>query len=203
MSRRHGGAPAVFLDNDGTLIERGPRDATPEVMRLLPRVAEGLRLLQAAGYHLIVVTNQPGVARGDFPEAALDGVKRGLKALLAESGIRLTAFYCCPHHPEGTVPGYAVPCICRKPLPGLLLRAGDDHHIDLSQSWMIGDTADDTGAGRLAGCRTVLIAPGPASPEARIRPDRIARTLEEAARAVIAADAPSAIPAAREALAAD
>jgi histidinol-phosphate phosphatase family protein len=184
-------APAVFLDKDGTLLADVPYNVDPARMRLLPGVLEGLRLLQEAGYRLIVVTNQSGVARGYFAEEALDAVKRRLKELLAAAGVRLTAFYYCPHHPEAVVARYAEPCTCRKPLPGLLLRAATDHHVDLHGSWVIGDTADDTGAGRLAGCRTVLIAPSPDSPDARIRPDYIARTFEEAARAVLGTAVPA------------
>ncbi len=179
------GYRAVFLDKDGTLIEpdfHGVESAAEAAqVRLLPDVAAGLRRLQEAGYLLIVVTNEAGVARGDFSEEALAGVKRRVKDLLSAEGVRLSAFYYCPHDPEGS-------CTCRKPLPGLLLRAADDHHVDLSRSWMIGDTAHDTAAGRLAGCGTVLIAPSPASPEARIRPDHVAATLAAAAVTITAAD---------------
>jgi histidinol-phosphate phosphatase family protein len=116
---------AVFLDKDGTLIENVPYNVDPGRIRLTPGAEEGLRRLHAAGYRLIVISNQSGVARGLFPEEALVAVERRLRGLLAEAGVPLLAFYYCPHHPEGVVPGLAVACACRKPEPGLILRAAE------------------------------------------------------------------------------
>ena len=151
---------AVFLDKDGTLIKDVPYNVEPGLIRLLPGVARSLRTLHAAGYRLIVISNQSGVARGYFPEEALAEVEARLRTLLAEAGVPLTGFYYCPHHPEGTVPEYAVNCYCRKPEPGLLLRAALAHNIDLSRSWFIGDILNDIEAGRRAGCRTMLLDVG-------------------------------------------
>jgi D-glycero-D-manno-heptose 1,7-bisphosphate phosphatase len=148
---------AIFLDKDGTLIEDVPYNVDPALIRLMPGALQGLRVLQSAGYRLIVISNQAGVARGYFPECALEGVERTLRELLAAGGVRLDGFYYCPHHPEGTVPEYAVACHCRKPAPGMVLRAAGDHQVDLEQSWFIGDILHDVEAGRAAGCRTVLI----------------------------------------------
>ncbi len=152
--------PAVFLDKDGTLIEDIPYNVDPARIQLLPGVAAGLARLQAAGFQLIVVSNQSGVARGRFPEEALGDVEGRLRLLLAESGVHLDGFYYCPHHPDGTVPRYAVGCACRKPAPGMLLQAARDHALDLRASWLIGDILDDVEAGRRAGCCTVLLQAG-------------------------------------------
>ncbi len=151
---------AIFLDKDGTLIEDVPYNVDPAQVRLLPGAVAGLRCLHASGYRLIVVSNQSGVARGYFPEDALRPVEERLRSLLAEAGVPLHGFYYCPHHPDGTAPGYAIECDCRKPAPGLILRAAAEHGIDLGRSWLAGDILDDVEAGRRAGCRTVLVDNG-------------------------------------------
>jgi histidinol-phosphate phosphatase family protein len=151
---------AVFLDKDGTLIEDVPYNVDPDRIRLMPRAAEGLRALHAAGYRLIVVSNQSGVARGYFAEGALAEVERRLRELLADAGVPLAGFYYCPHHPQGKVAAYAVACACRKPATGMLLRAAVEHGLDLGRSWLVGDILDDVEAGRAAGCTTVLLDTG-------------------------------------------
>ena len=151
---------AVFLDKDGTLIEDVPYNVDPERIRLTSGAVEGLQLLHASGYQLIVITNQSGVARGYFPEAALVTVEARLGEMLAEFGVPLMGFYYCPHHPNGVVPALSIACDCRKPAPGLLLRAAAKRNIDLAQSWFIGDILNDVEAGRRAGCRTILIDNG-------------------------------------------
>lgn len=186
---------AVFLDKDGTLIEDVPYNVDPARIRLLPGAAEGLRAMHRAGFLLIVVSNQSGVARGLFPEAALAAVEERLRALLAEIGVPLAGFYYCPHHPDGLVPEYAVSCLCRKPSHGLLVRAGHEHGIDRAASWLVGDILDDIEAGHGAGCRTILIANGgetlwELSPDRT--PDHVATDLEEAAR-IIGGDAPETV----------
>lgn len=151
---------AVFLDKDGTLVENLPYNVDPERIRLTRGALEGLAELHAAGYLLVVVSNQSGVARGFFPESALAGVERRLRGLLGEAGLRLAGFYYCPHHPEGKVAAYARECECRKPHPGLLVQAARDLELDLEACWMVGDILDDVEAGRRAGCRTVLLDNG-------------------------------------------
>ncbi len=178
---------AVFLDKDGTLIEDVPYNVDPALMRFLPGTAEGLRALHAAGFRLIVISNQSGVARGYFPEAALTAVEARLRAMFAAIGVALAGFYYCPHHPDGTVPEYAVSCVCRKPFPGLIVRAARAHGIDRAQSWFIGDILHDIEAGHRAGCQTILIANGnetvwELSP-ART-PDALAADIAEAARVI-------------------
>jgi D,D-heptose 1,7-bisphosphate phosphatase len=180
---------AVFLDKDGTLIDDVPYNVDPRLIRLAQGAAEGLPALHAAGYRLIVVSNQSGVARGYFAETALGAVEERLRHLLAEVGVPLDGFYYCPHHPEGTEPDYSRACDCRKPEPGLILRAARDHGIDLTQSWLIGDILDDVEAGRRAGCETILIDDGHET-EWSLSPQRlphhVAADLAAAARIVSA-----------------
>jgi histidinol-phosphate phosphatase family protein len=150
---------AIFLDKDGTLLEDVPYNVEPRLMRLAPRAGEALGLL-APRYRLIVISNQSGVAHGYFDESALVGVERRLGELLAAYDVELSGFYYCPHHPQGQVTAYRVACDCRKPQPGLIKRVANERGIDLARSWMLGDILDDVEAGRLAGCRTVLIDNG-------------------------------------------
>jgi len=179
---------AVFLDKDGTLVEDVPYNVDPERLRLVPGAGEALRLLRDAGFAFVVVSNQSGVARGLYDEAALDPVRRRLEELLAGEGIDLTDVYFCPHHPHGVRRGYAVECLCRKPMPGLLHRAAQEHEIDLERSWLIGDILDDVEAGVRAGCRTVLVDNGGETEwrmsELRL-PHHVAVSLQEAARLIL------------------
>jgi D-glycero-D-manno-heptose 1,7-bisphosphate phosphatase len=149
--------PAIFFDKDGTLIEDVPYNVDPARIVLAPHAREGVKALADAGYAIVVVSNQSGVARGMFEEAALDGVRERLEDLL---GRRLDGFYCCPHHPDGVVRDLAKDCVCRKPMPGLLHRAAAELDLKLSTSWMIGDILNDVEAGRRAGTRTVLMDNG-------------------------------------------
>jgi D,D-heptose 1,7-bisphosphate phosphatase len=179
---------AVFLDKDGTVIVDVPYNVDPGLMRLTDGAAEGLRALHAAGYPLIVVSNQSGVAHGHFEEAALGPVEARLRDLLGGAGVPLTGFYYCPHHPQGAVERYAVACRCRKPAPGLVERAAREHHIDLARSWLIGDILNDVEAGKRSGCRTVLVDVGNETewvlaPERT--PDLRAATVAEAARLIL------------------
>lgn len=151
---------AVFIDKDGTLVEDLPGVADPARLALLPGAAEGLRRLHEAGRKLFVVSNQPGVARGRFRAEDLEAVSRRLEELAAAAGAWFTGFYYCPHDPDGRVADYAVACACRKPLPGLILRACRDHGLDARRAWMVGDILHDVEAGRRASCRTVLVDNG-------------------------------------------
>ena len=154
------GERAVFLDKDGTLVEDIPFNAEPDRVRLLPEALEGLQNLHAAGFAMIVVSNQSGVGRGDFAEERLWMVEARLRELLAAGGVPLDGFYYCPHDPDGAVLRYARRCGCRKPEAGMLLQAAADHGLWLEASWMIGDILDDVEAGRRAGCQTILINNG-------------------------------------------
>ena len=188
----HARRPAVFLDKDGTLVEDVPYNVDPDLVRLSPGALEGLVQFQTLGYALVVVSNQSGVARGLFPEAALGPVWTRLRALLARGGVTLDAICYCPHHPAGSVAPHARACGCRKPAPGMIERAAAEHGLDLARSWLVGDILDDVEAGRRAGVRTVLIDPGGetewALSPARL-PHHLAPDLAAAARIVEAVDA--------------
>jgi histidinol-phosphate phosphatase family protein len=190
------GRPAVFLDKDGTLLEDLPYNVDPLKMRLAPGAEEALAMLRRAGCPVVVVSNQSGVARGLFPESSLAEVGRALKRMLGAFGVSLAGFYYCPHHPEGTLPGYAGACGCRKPAPGLLQRAAEELGLDLARSWLVGDILDDVEAGWRAGCRTVLIDNGNETewrPGPRRRPHHVAADLAEAVRLIAGAASPAAI----------
>ena len=172
---------AVFLDKDGTLIENIPYNTDPERIRLAPGAAAALPQLSRSGFRLVVVSNQSGIARGFFPESALQQVKTRISELMAGLGVPLDGFYYCPHGPDSG-------CPCRKPQPGLLWAAARDLNVDLDSSWLIGDILDDIEAGRRAGCHTVLIDNGNET-EWRSSPDRhpdfVAGDLHEAAAYIV------------------
>jgi D-glycero-D-manno-heptose 1,7-bisphosphate phosphatase len=185
------GQRAVFLDKDGTLIVDVPYNVDPDQIRLTDGAIAGVRALHRAGYLLIVVSNQSGVARGLFPEAALGPVEVRLRELLEQAGVPLAGFYCCPHHPDGSVTAYAVACGCRKPASGLIELAAREHRLDVAASWMIGDILHDIEAGRRAGCRTILLDVGNETvwqvTPSRV-PDAIAPNLQVAAQIVLNSD---------------
>jgi D-glycero-D-manno-heptose 1,7-bisphosphate phosphatase len=151
---------AIFIDKDGTLIEDIPYNVRPDLIRFTEGAIDGLLQLKRKGYLLIVVSNQSGVAHGYFAEDDLTAVQDRLQDILRPSGIQIDAFYFCPHHPGGQVHAYAKVCPCRKPEPGMILRAASAYNIDLSRSWMIGDILNDVEAGNTAGCKTILINNG-------------------------------------------
>lgn len=151
---------AVFLDKDGTLLIDVPYNVDPEQMVIYPDAGPALRQMQLAGYRLIVVSNQSGVARGYFAEAALAAVWEQLTSLFAPFGVTFDGFYYCPHQPAGTVGEYAIDCECRKPQPGMLRQAAKELTIDLTESWMIGDILHDVEAGNRARCRSILVNRG-------------------------------------------
>lgn len=147
----------VFLDKDGTLVENVPYSASPADIHWYDDAFESMARMQAAGYGLVVVTNQAGIARGKITE---EQVQRYLQVLIgqaAEAGIVISAALYCPHHPGAIVSKYRRYCSCRKPSPGMLSEAARRFRVDLSQSWMIGDILDDVEAGSRAGASTVLV----------------------------------------------
>ncbi|HVZ80355.1 MAG TPA: HAD family hydrolase [bacterium] len=142
--------PAVFLDRDGTLIRDAEYLSDPSQIRLFSKTAAALKLLKKAGFLLLVVSNQSGVARGYFPERMVGKVHRKLKAMLQAKGVRLDAFFYCPHHPKGTVKRYSRSCSCRKPGTGMVRQALRRYPIDLKRSFVVGDKMDDMLLGRNA-----------------------------------------------------
>jgi D-glycero-D-manno-heptose 1,7-bisphosphate phosphatase len=150
----------VFLDRDGTVIEEvGYLDRIDRI-RFFPYSIDAIRLLNRAGYAVIVATNQAGVARGFFDEVFVESTHRALADTIAAGGARVDAFYYCPHHPDAAVASYRQACDCRKPQPGMLRRAAADHQLDLGRSFVVGDRDHDITAGTVAGAQGVLVRTG-------------------------------------------
>lgn len=152
---------AIFLDRDGTINKYVGYLRTPEQFELLDGVGEAIRKINLSGYLAIVVTNQPVIARGEVTADGLQQIHNKMETMLGKEGAYLDGVYYCPHHPDkgfaGEVEELKIVCECRKPNAGLLLQSAKDFNIDLSQSWMIGDSENDVLAGRNAGCKTALI----------------------------------------------
>lgn len=152
---------AIFLDRDGTINKYVGYLRTPEQFELLEGVGEAVRKINLSGYLAIVVTNQPVIARGEVTVDGLQQIHNKMETILGKEGAYLDGVYYCPHHSDkgfaGEVEELKIVCECRKPKAGLLLKAAKDFNIDLSQSWMIGDSENDVLAGKNAGCKTALI----------------------------------------------
>lgn len=166
---RHRGpedATAVFVDRDGVLndLVYDPEEGrlgspfSSKQMRVFPFAAESIEAIRAGlGYKVIVASNQPGVAKGQFTLSELRRMNGKIREVLAAGGTRLDGEYYCLHHPDALVGKYRVVCDCRKPKPGLLLRAAKENNLDLANSFFVGDGLVDVKAGRSAGCRTILV----------------------------------------------
>jgi D-glycero-D-manno-heptose 1,7-bisphosphate phosphatase len=185
-------SPAVFVDRDGTLIEDVGYLSRCEDIRILPGAVEAIRKLRKAGFKIICISNQSGVARGKLSENQVREVNNRLQELLRAEEAELDAYYFCPHHPEAGEPPYRTVCRCRKPEPGMLEKAETDHAIDLSASFLIGDSIVDVAAGRRAGVRTVMVMTGPgretrsaAAWDPDTWPDFMAEDLLEAAALIL------------------
>lgn len=152
---------AIFLDRDGTINKYVGFLRNIDDFELIDGVAQAIRKINASGYLAIVVTNQPVIARGEVTVPQLQEIHNKMETLLGLEGAYLDAIYYCPHHPHkgyaGEVPELKIDCDCRKPKPGMLLKASEDFNIDLSQSYMVGDGENDVKAGIAAGCKTVLL----------------------------------------------
>lgn len=184
------GRRAAFLDRDGTINVEVNYLYRPADLVLIRGAAPAIARLNQAGYLVIVVTNQAGVARGYYSLAALHALHAHVYEQLMGLGARIDAFFFCPHHPD-----FTGSCDCRKPAPGMLRAAAQQYEIDLQRSWMIGDAAGDLGAGNAAGCRTILVRTGygPAVEQnlrdvALVRPDAIADDLAAAVDHVLLID---------------
>ena len=149
---------AVFLDRDGVLNDDPGYVYRTEDLKLLPEVASSLKRLSSAGFVLIVITNQAGIARGKFTIADTNRFNTALAEEIArKSGASIAGFYICPHHPEGTVKEFAIVCECRKPGTKLVQQAAIDHGIDLSKSYFIGDRESDVECGLRAGMTSIQV----------------------------------------------
>jgi D-glycero-D-manno-heptose 1,7-bisphosphate phosphatase len=193
---------AVFLDRDNTVMEDPGYISDPKVVKLLPGVELALKSLSQCGYKLVVVTNQSGIARGLLTEQTLDKIHAELRRQLSQRGAHLDAIYYCPFHPEGTIEEYAKESDLRKPQPGMLQLAAKELDIDLSQSWMVGDSARDIEAGQRAGCKTIRVrsradhhaTPGLENDE-DVQADYTVRNLVDAARVILRAPRQAPAPA--------
>lgn len=145
------GLRAAFLDRDGVINHDRGYVHRREDFEFLPGAINGMRRLVHAGFALIVVTNQSGIARGYYDVADFEALTAWMQEELAQAGAPVLSVYHCPHHPKGIVPGLKGVCSCRKPAPGMLLRAQDEHHIDMGRSILIGDKDSDITAGKAAG----------------------------------------------------
>ena len=181
--------PAVFLDRDGTVIEEVGYLNRLDRVSFFPWSVDAIRVLNEAGFLVVIVTNQAGVARGYFDEALVRDTHALIDRRIRDGGARVDAFYYCPHHPNGVVESLATVCECRKPKPGMLLQAARDLDIDLAASFVVGDRWIDVQMGRAAGSRTVLVRTGYGLEE-EARPqeaeaDMVADDLMEAASWII------------------
>lgn len=179
--------PAVFIDRDGTLIKDKHYLADPEGISFLPGSLEAVRKLKEAGYLVVVVSNQSGVARGFYPVGIVEEVNDRLCALMHEAGCEPDDIRYCPHYLDGEVAEYSIDCNCRKPKPGMLEEAAATLGIDIKRSYMIGDKQSDILCGRAAGVQPVLVRSGKGAEAEKqlpdhpfMRPDFICDTLAEA-----------------------
>lgn len=179
--------PAFFIDRDGTLTEEVGYVNHPSRLRLLPRSAEAVRRLNEAGIAAVVATNQSGIARGYFSEEVLQAVTAEMVRQLKQAGAHLDGVYVCAHHPTEGEPPWRADCDCRKPKPGLLLRAARELGLDLAASVVVGDKASDLVVARAVGAVGVLVLTGYGLGEWEYRraqlpvePDHVARDLLDA-----------------------
>lgn len=185
------GKAAVFFDRDGTLIEDVGYLRTPDGLRLIGGAAAAVRTLNERGFLTFIISNQSGVARGFFSEAALLPIHERLEAELRTAGARLDRIYYCPHHPTRGTPPYNVDCTCRKPGIGMLQKAVEEFGVDLHRSYVVGDKYADVMAGRNAGARTVLVLTGYGASaveecrETGVTPDAVRPTVAEAVTYIV------------------
>lgn len=183
--------PAVFLDRDGTINVERDYLADPAELELIPGSAEAIRELNTAGFPVIVVTNQSGIARGMFDEERLAQITKRLDELLSAQGASLAASYYCPHHPDYGGERYQRDCACRKPRSGMLEQAAREHGLDLASSWIVGDSLRDLEAGAAVGAHGILVSTGKGSAQyaaARERhavPEHYVPDLSAAARVIL------------------
>ena len=182
---------AAFLVLSDALVEEASCGTASTAPRLVRPALRAIPMLRDAGFNIVVVAQEPGIALGESSEDALLAAVRRLEEAITQLDSTMAGFYYCPHHPSGTVPAHAVDCVCRRPQPGLIIRAASELGVELSASWVIGDLLDDIEAGHRAGCRTIMVDTG-SETDWRINRDRIPHfltgDLAKAARIIIAAD---------------
>lgn len=183
---------AVFLDRDGTINEQMGYLNHLSRFVMLPRAAEGIRLLNEHDIPVFVVTNQSGLARGYFPPSLLDEVHIKMNEMLAAKGARVDGIYICPHHPEAKEEKYRLPCDCRKPKPGLFLKAAAEHDIDLAGSFVVGDRWSDLKGAAACDATGILVLTGYGrgdreyiGPTQKVQPAHVAEDLYAAAEWII------------------
>jgi D-glycero-D-manno-heptose 1,7-bisphosphate phosphatase len=188
--------PAIFMDRDGTLAHEVGYVNDVSRFRLFPWSVEAVRLVNRSGYAAVMVTNQAGVARGYFPEAAIQEVHAALGAVFADGAARLDGVYYCPHHPQAGEPPYRQDCDCRKPRPGLLTRAAADLGLALERSWVVGDRLGDLQVAWAVGARGAMVKTGYGRGELRHhapswarQPDLVAEHVLEAVSRIVHAGA--------------
>ena len=164
---------AVFLDRDGTMIEDVGYLDRLERLELFPYTVDAVRLLNRAGFKIVVVTSQKGVADGMVTEEFVGEAHEYLSRLFEAAGAKIDGYYYCPHSPDASVERYRTDCECRKPKPGMILAAARDHAIDVSQSFVVGDRWRDIEMGLAAGTKAVLVETGYGRSEAMRRPAHI------------------------------
>ena len=177
--------PAVFLDRDGTLSEERGYIDRMELLEIFPWTADAVRLLNRAGFAVVVITNQSAIGRGIIDEAFLHTVHREIDRRLGLAGARIDRYYFCPHIHDARVPEYRVPCRCRKPGPGMIEQAVADLELDPARSFMVGDRLIDVTCGHVAGTRSALVRTGRGAHEGEAtpglsEPDAILNNLMEA-----------------------
>lgn len=180
---------AVFLDRDGVIIRQVELLIDQKKVKLIPWAARAIRALNDAGFRVIVVSNQPVVARGIITEAGIRAMNRYIARLLARDGARVDAWYLCPHHPNATLKRYRRVCACRKPAPGMILKGLKRFKIDPKKSFMIGDALIDVAAGKRARVKTILVKTGPGHARLDkelkgVKPDFTVKNLAQAARVI-------------------
>ena len=187
--------PAIFMDRDGTLSHEVGYVNHPSRFRLYPWTVDAVRAVNKAGWLAVVVTNQAGAAHGYFPETLIQEVNETMRAAMNEGGARLDGIYFCPHHPTSGPPSLRLDCECRKPKPGLVLRAARELRIDVARSWTVGDKPADVRLAWNTGARACLVKTGyglgelsylaPGWPR---QPDLVAENLLEAVERILGRD---------------
>jgi D-glycero-D-manno-heptose 1,7-bisphosphate phosphatase len=182
-----GSKRAVFLDRDGTINEQMGYVNHPDRFVLLPGVGRAIARLNRADLAVVVVSNQSGLARGYFPEELIEQVHRKMIQGLEKDGARLDGIYYCPHYPRATLAKYRVDCDCRKPRPGMLVKASEELGLDPARSFVVGDRSSDLEAARAVGATSVLVLTGYGRgeleyvlPQKRVQPDWVAEDMNSA-----------------------